>query len=309
MLIDVAYVGNRADDLLLLANFNQAAPNNAAGTIPLQSRRPIADFGDITYVFNGGKSRYKALQFKYEWRPNRDLTLFNSLTLSEAKDNAAGSLENQNGNFPVPAGSSKSRRRLRLVGLSPALQPDDEFCVVFAGWQGQAVRRQHVVRARRDCRRVAARRGQTLSRQEKWSRSSTARRRTSRSPRSPTTSGVRITTGRTSAAIRTPRKTSSRLPAGSIPRVYRCRPIRASRSGTRRATTCEDRISRSSIWRRSSRSNVAGESRAELRLEVFNLFNRVNFTAPASNRSVATFGTITGAYPARQVQLGLKFLW
>ena len=41
MLVDVAYVANRADGLLLFANYNQAFPNNAAGTIPLQDRRPI----------------------------------------------------------------------------------------------------------------------------------------------------------------------------------------------------------------------------------------------------------------------------
>ena len=68
MLLDVAYVGNRADDLLLFANYNQALPNNAAGTIPLQDRRPIPSFSDITYAFNGGKSRYHALQAKFEWR-------------------------------------------------------------------------------------------------------------------------------------------------------------------------------------------------------------------------------------------------
>jgi hypothetical protein len=56
MLIDVAYVGNRADDLLLFANFNQALPNNSTGTILLQNRRPIPSFSDITYPFNGGKS-------------------------------------------------------------------------------------------------------------------------------------------------------------------------------------------------------------------------------------------------------------
>ena len=60
MLLDVAYVGNRADDLLLFANYNQAAPNNAAGTIPLQAAGRSRSFGDITYAFNGGKSRYKA---------------------------------------------------------------------------------------------------------------------------------------------------------------------------------------------------------------------------------------------------------
>jgi hypothetical protein len=102
MLLDFAYVGNKADDLLLVANYNQAVVNNAAGTIPLASRRPISTFGDITYVFNGGKSRYSAFQTKYEWRMGADITLLSSLTLSKAKDNGAGALENQNGNFPAP---------------------------------------------------------------------------------------------------------------------------------------------------------------------------------------------------------------
>ena len=86
----------------LIANYNQASPNNAAGTIPLQARRPIVDYSDITYVFNGGKSRYDAFQLKYEWRLRSDVTLLSSLTLSKAKDNGAQSLENQNGNFPGP---------------------------------------------------------------------------------------------------------------------------------------------------------------------------------------------------------------
>src|SRR5204863_6492447 len=102
MLLDFAYVGNKADDLLLVANYNQAVPNNAAGTLSLASRRPISTFGDITYVFNGGKSRYNAFQMKYEWRMGTEVTFLSSLTLSRAKDNGAGSLENQNGNFPAP---------------------------------------------------------------------------------------------------------------------------------------------------------------------------------------------------------------
>ena len=57
MLVDVAYIGNKANDLLLIGNLNQAAPNNSAGTIPLAARRPIPAFGDITEVFNGGRSR------------------------------------------------------------------------------------------------------------------------------------------------------------------------------------------------------------------------------------------------------------
>ena len=102
MLLDLAYVGNKASDLVLIGNYNQATPNNAAGTISLQARRPIPAFADITYVFNGGKSRYDAFQVKYEWRMGSGVTVLSSLTLSKAKDNSAQSLENQNGNFPGP---------------------------------------------------------------------------------------------------------------------------------------------------------------------------------------------------------------
>jgi hypothetical protein len=70
--VDVAYIGNKASDLLLIGNLNQAA-NTSAGTIPLAARRPLPSFGDITEVFNGGKSRYDALQVKWEWRKGADL--------------------------------------------------------------------------------------------------------------------------------------------------------------------------------------------------------------------------------------------
>ena len=54
---------------------------------------------------------------------------------------------------------------------------------------------------------------------------------------------------------------------------------------------------------------VAGRTRLQVRVEAFNLFDRVNFAPPASNRSNASFGTITTAFDARQVQLGVKVLW
>jgi hypothetical protein len=44
----------------------------------------------------------------------------------------------------------------------------------------------------------------------------------------------------------------------------------------------------------------------ELRAEFFNLLNRTNFRAPNGNRSAAAFGTITQTYDPRQAQLGLK---
>jgi hypothetical protein len=54
---------------------------------------------------------------------------------------------------------------------------------------------------------------------------------------------------------------------------------------------------------------LGGGARVELRVEAFNLFNRVNFGPPNGNRSSPGFGTITTAYDARQIQLGAKILW
>jgi hypothetical protein len=55
--------------------------------------------------------------------------------------------------------------------------------------------------------------------------------------------------------------------------------------------------------------SVVGAQRLELRVEAFNLFNRVNFLAPNANRSLPNFGTITGTNPPQRVQLGAKVSW
>ena len=48
------------------------------------------------------------------------------------------------------------------------------------------------------------------------------------------------------------------------------------------------------------------QSRLEVRVEAFNLFNRTNFGSANGNRSSSAFGTISSAFPARQIQLGVK---
>ena len=157
MVVDVAYVGNRAEDMLLFANYNQAVPNNAAGTLTLQQRRPIQDWADITYAFNGGKSRYKALMVKYEWRLRGGVSVLSSTTLSEAKDNGAGTLENQNGNAPSP---QDFRNIDADFGLSNYHQPYNNttsFVWAAAGRSRRAVDGQRLARGRSARRRMAVR--------------------------------------------------------------------------------------------------------------------------------------------------------
>jgi hypothetical protein len=50
-------------------------------------------------------------------------------------------------------------------------------------------------------------------------------------------------------------------------------------------------------------------ARLEFRAEFFNAFNRPNFYAPSTSFGAPGFATITGANPARDIQLGLKLYW
>ncbi len=100
--VDVAYVGNRSNKLLLFADFNQAAINQPGQNIPLQQRRPISSFSDITYAFPGGWSNYNSLQVRLEKRYSAGLYFLNSFTWSKALDNGAGALEGPNGNASAP---------------------------------------------------------------------------------------------------------------------------------------------------------------------------------------------------------------
>jgi hypothetical protein len=47
----------------------------------------------------------------------------------------------------------------------------------------------------------------------------------------------------------------------------------------------------------------------QFRCDFINAFNHPNFEAPAVNVSNAGFGTISSAYPPRNIQFGLKFLF
>ena len=99
-----------------LRQLQPGAPNNAAGTIPLQSRRPIPEFADITYSFNGGKSRYHAFQGKFDWRVGArlvDSQLADAVEDQGQRRRLAREPERQ---LPGAAGLLQPRRRLRPVG-------------------------------------------------------------------------------------------------------------------------------------------------------------------------------------------------
>ncbi|HEU5258806.1 MAG TPA: carboxypeptidase regulatory-like domain-containing protein [Vicinamibacterales bacterium] len=294
MLVDVAYVGNKASDLLLIGNLNQAAPNNSAGTIPLAARRPIPAFGDITYVFNGGRSRYDALQMKWEWRKGADLNLLSALTFSNAKDNAAQSLENNNGNFPAP---QDLHNLTADYGTSAYHQPYNSTTSVV--WM------------------------LPFGRGKAWGDWQVAGINT-------ITPGEMVTFAYSpAAAFQVSGITNDFAGANNYRPNVTCDPYASSKSATGwfNPSCVTIPTDPSQPFGNAPRNSVrgpnywtfdvalmkqlalTGAARLQLRLEAFNLFNRVNYTAPSGNRSTAAFGTITSTYDPRQMQLGVKVLW
>ncbi len=97
LILDVAYVGNHGVGLTILADANQAFPNQLGSNLSVNARRPIRNFTTIEESFNGGFSSYNALQAKLEKRYSLGLYFINSFTWSKAIDNAPGHLENYDG--------------------------------------------------------------------------------------------------------------------------------------------------------------------------------------------------------------------
>ena len=308
MLLDLAYVGNRADDLVLIGNYNQAAVNDAAGSIALQARRPIPQFADITYVFNGGKSRYHAFQTKYEWRFRSDMTVLSSLTLSKTKDNGAQSLENQNGNFPGPQNIDNlaaeyatgaydqpynsttsfvwslpiGRNRRWGSGMSAALD------AVAGGWQVAGI--NTVTSAEPVTLTYSPAASFVVSGIQQDFRGANNYRPNLTCDPYASAAERSITNWFNKACVVI--RTDPSQPFGNAPR---------------------NNVHGPNFWTFDlaavKEARVAGETKLQLRVEAFNLFNRVNLAPPNGNRSSGGFGTITAAYDPRQVQLGVKLLW
>jgi hypothetical protein len=300
VVVDVAYVGNRSRNLMILADFNQARPNAATGpALTLQERRPIQGYQFIQAAFDGGKADYHALQVKVERRYTRGLYLLNSFTWSRARDNASGHLETANGdnsrvNFADIDGE---------FGLSGYNQPLNNTTTVvwelpFGKDRRWASAMSPVLEGLVGGWRLTAINTMASGLPVNLSYSPSSAFSVSGAPTyRPNLSGdVYAPDGEQSVGnwfnkqnVTAP--TDRTQPFGNAPRnVARGPALYVLDMGLHKSV------------------GLVGRSRLEFRVEAFNVLNKTNLGAPNSNVSNANFGTITTlATPARQLQLGLKF--
>ena len=302
-IVDVAYVGNKADGLLQLANYNQARPNAAGENTPLQARRPIASFGDITYAWNGGRSDYHGFQLKTETR-RRGFFFVNALTLSRARDNGAGSLENANGNSP---GIQDFNNPDADWGISGYNQPFN--------WTSSLVWDVPVGRDRRYMSTASALTDAVLGGWQIAFISFVVSGDPVTFTYSPTalaqvsgiTQDFRGATNYRPNVSGDPYGDRSAI-TGYFDRTALSIPETSSPFGNAERNTVRgpNQWTVDLALQKRFRVPVGSATNLEVRAEAFNLFNRTNFNPPNGNVSSNAFGSITSTADPRQVQLGVR---
>ncbi len=307
MLIDVAYVGNHAVKLILLADLNQARPNNPGENLLVNDRRPIPGFRSISVVLPAAFSNYHALQVKFERRFTKGLYILNSFTWSKAIDNVSQVLEEPNGNTGTP---QNIYNLAADRGLSPFDQPINNttsFVWELPIGKGRAFAS--------DLSGVldAFIGGWTVSGVNTMTSGQTINLRYAPSAQASVTANLPSFLG--GVALRPNISGPVLAPKGertidnyfnrnniSIPSVNQ--PFgNAGRNIARSDSFYQLDFS----LQKNFALPITEATRLEFRAEFFNLFNKTNFGAANPDRGAGAFGMIRTTFPARQIQFALKF--
>jgi hypothetical protein len=91
--IEIGYNGNHSEHLPIIADYNQATPNQPGGTLTYQQRAPVPTFGPITWVDPAGTDHYNGLSARLEHRFGGGLYFLNSFTWGVAIGDSEQALE------------------------------------------------------------------------------------------------------------------------------------------------------------------------------------------------------------------------
>ena len=306
---DIAYVGNKSTHLQVLADYNQATPCVAAsGCGSLQSRRPVSNFGGIEIAYGAGSANYNSLQFKLERRASHGLYLLNSFTYGRYFDISSGHLETSNGDNSRVNYANPSRD----YGPGGYDQPlADTFSAVYDLPYGHG-------------RHWGASSGRLMNTVLGGWQVTLINTMTSGLPVNitysiPTSSGLYVSD---LVTYRPNRVNNGPIKGPASGRVKTATALNNYFINTN--LTAPTTYPWGNVSRNSERSNAFYQadlglhkafplwndsSNFDFRAEAFNVLNKVNYFAPNSTFGSSSFGQITNAFPARQLQLAAKIIF
>jgi hypothetical protein len=306
LVLDVGYVGNRTNKLVILGDLNLARFNGPNENTPLLDRRPIQGFTQIQTATPLGWANYHSLQVRLERRFTSGFYLLNSFTYSKALDNAAGHLEtffgfdsrtntfdlsNEKGvsSYDQTFNNTTSMvydlpfGRGRRWGSSWSRPLD----LVAGGW------------------RVTLINTMTSGLPGSLSYNTTARQQIG-------TVGNAIRPNIVGANVYIPTEQrewfrwldpTAVQPVQDVPTAV-ANPFGNAGRGTIRG----EPFYQADLGIHKDFA-ITERFRVEFRSELFNLFNTTNFLVPDTNRSSVAYGTVTSTRAARQAQFALKLLF
>jgi len=314
--IEVAYNGNHSTRLPIIGDFNQANPNAPGGTLGVQARRPIQSFGAITWVDPVGINDYNGLSVRLEKRFSKGLYVLNSFTWGKSIGDSEQALEQ------APGQTIANQQNIRNLGAefgpsSYDVKVNNVTSVVYQlpfgkgqKFLGSASRIADLAIGGWELNAInMANTGIPLN---VWYAPSTANDVTGL----PTNSEYRGTSIlRPNIAGSTPDRTRDQ----SITQYFGPA-IGASGSVFTLPTSDAPfgNVGRNAFrapnfwqWDLGVNKNftITERARVQFRSEFFNLLNHTNLGIPNQQANSTAFGSITGTFPARQVQFGLKLLW
>ena len=303
ILVDVAYVGNKASNLATINDLNQARPNALGENTNIEDRRPNLAYSSISGTVANGFSNYHGLQVRVEKRSEAGIYFLNSFTWAKAIDNSSQAFDSSNGNgtsfqniYDIGADKGLSNYDRRFNNITSLVfelpfgrgrrflkQTPRAVDLVLGGWQVNSI--------------VNLRSG------EPFNMSYTAAARSQVAPFL-TLLGFNAFRPNIVGDPLTPegqRSVTSYLSRATVSIPNYDQPFgNAGRNISRGYAFYQVDLGVSKTF------TLTERFRLQFRAEAFNALNKSNFSAPNANISATTFGTITSTYDPRKLQLALK---
>jgi hypothetical protein len=281
--IEVGYVGSRGHDLISARDVNQAAARPVTPNL-----RPNPSFADITLIESRASSRYHALQIKYQQRVEIGLSAFATYTYGRSTDDASGFFASAGDpNFPQNSHDPAAERSRSSFDVRHRITFALAYTLPLAGnvwlddWQLQAVGAMNSGRPF------------TVALHPDIDISNTGRSNLGfgNNDRPNVTGSGALGSGERSHEQWFDTAAFSMPAFGTFGNTGR-----NSLNGP----------GYGSVSLAVVKAIQAGPAELQLRIETFNVFNRVNFDLPDAFLGSPTFGRILSAGAPRRVQFGVR---